>query len=612
MTWEDNRRYIAEAWISNGREEEFKESFLKALVEQWQHHGNGFCADKLDGYHYEDIVQMIEDRLKEVMGEFNIGHTEFRAERESMDYYLGLDAIKLYNNEFDREDNEELLPWKRTDTEDLLLEEIPSLASILLQLYNLTYFGEEDATGKELTNRETFEIYKQIIVECGAMLQQWYTKYDVNTGLLNADSVNGLRFFIYTQAQYDALKASAAIFEAAEEEGYEDHEGDYKKLHSIHNVFIIKEPEDIIASGYEDGIYPGNPDTAVINKYYKFQVANGMLQYTHQDSNVWHDICPISDFIDEETVELLLLKILRENQSYEINPDALYESIKHMAIPVTFETPLGSWIRDKFIHGGFYTKNGQKIYLDKASLKDSTISNSINFNYLDLTKLFNDLSDSINTVSTNLNNYKNSVGVNDSGQVNGGVIAGINTRIQTNSDRIDGIIGGSEYNLYTLGLLMGENTARISNIHYKNDWVNFKDTPEGKLLKATNRKNSWLDNTNHNIWRNDFLGLGFIKISVPIIKNGKRELIQSTNTYKWSNLSSVTKSSLKIDKLPDDYLPIWTTNLQCDEMNCKVRVHDDDAANHPGEIEIWSEIKNVTSKTPVNIHITGMYRTRQR
>lgn len=612
MTWEDNRRYIAEAWISNGKEEEFKKSFLQALVEQWQHHGNGFCADKLDGYHYEDIVQMIEDRLKQVMSEFNIGHTEFRAERESMDYYLGLDAIKLYNDEFDINENEDLLPWEREDQEDLLAEQIPSLASILLQLYNLTYFGEENENEEKLTNRETFAIYKQIIIECGEMLEQWYTKYDVNTGLLNADSVNGLRFFIYTQAQYDDLKARAKTFEDKEEEGYEAYEGDYNKLHSIHNVFIIKEPEDIIASGYEDGIYDGNPDTAVINKYYKFRVSNGMLQYTHEDSLVWHDMCPIEDFIDKQTVEDYLLEILRDNQSYEINPDALYESIKHMTIPITFDTPLGQWVRENFIHGGFYTKNEQKIYLDTIPLVDSTISENVTFDFLDLTKLFTELKTPLDDLSEDLEQYKGILGVNDSGQINEGVIGGLSGRVQGNTEELTRIKGGSENTIYNLEQSLKETDAKIVNIHNKNQWINFKDSPEGQALKANKKANSWVDNAHHNVWKNEFLGLAFIKITLqPIFRNGNRFLNKNKKSYDWNNLSTVSPEGHKVSQLPDGYKPIWTVYLDCDEMNCSIRIQDDDAEKDAAKLEIWSKIDNVTEKKPAYLNITGLYRVKQ-
>ena len=52
---ENNRRYLAEAWIDEDKDEEFKKSFLENLLNQLEHHkadGSGFDADMLDGKHY--------------------------------------------------------------------------------------------------------------------------------------------------------------------------------------------------------------------------------------------------------------------------------------------------------------------------------------------------------------------------------------------------------------------------------------------------------------------------------------------------------------------------------------------------------------------------------
>ena len=55
MTAENNRKYIAEAWIDDGTEEEMKKSFLKSLIEQMQGHLNGFDSDTVDGMHWEEV-----------------------------------------------------------------------------------------------------------------------------------------------------------------------------------------------------------------------------------------------------------------------------------------------------------------------------------------------------------------------------------------------------------------------------------------------------------------------------------------------------------------------------------------------------------------------------
>ena len=61
MTVENNSKYIAEAWIDNGEEQSFKESYLNSLIEQYQGEGNGFDADTVDGKHWDDIESFVND-----------------------------------------------------------------------------------------------------------------------------------------------------------------------------------------------------------------------------------------------------------------------------------------------------------------------------------------------------------------------------------------------------------------------------------------------------------------------------------------------------------------------------------------------------------------------
>ena len=97
MTAENNRKYIAEAWIGNKEEEEFKKSYLNSLIRQWQGHLNGFDADTVDGFHKEDILKAIDDETKELLKSFYIGKTFFSKSNETIQYFLGFEGIKLYN-----------------------------------------------------------------------------------------------------------------------------------------------------------------------------------------------------------------------------------------------------------------------------------------------------------------------------------------------------------------------------------------------------------------------------------------------------------------------------------------------------------------------------------
>ena len=83
---ENNRKYIAEAWIENGEDEAFKKSFLEHLLKQYQVHtedGSGFCADMVDGLHASDIRREIEEATEHFLTEFQIGNTAFKQNKKS-------------------------------------------------------------------------------------------------------------------------------------------------------------------------------------------------------------------------------------------------------------------------------------------------------------------------------------------------------------------------------------------------------------------------------------------------------------------------------------------------------------------------------------------------
>ena len=105
MTAENNRKYIAEAWVDSEKEQEFIKSYLQSLLEQWEGHGNGFDADTVDEMHWEDIQKTITDLTQGFVDAFQIGYTKISS--DAFQYYLGFEAIKLYNI-----DAEYIISWR--------------------------------------------------------------------------------------------------------------------------------------------------------------------------------------------------------------------------------------------------------------------------------------------------------------------------------------------------------------------------------------------------------------------------------------------------------------------------------------------------------------------
>lgn len=452
MTYENNTKYIAEAWVDNEKEREFIKSFLNSLIKEWQGHENGFDADTVDGLHGDDIRVLIETATKDLIDSFQIGLTNFNNQKEL--YYLGFEAIKLYNPDVVEEDNagyldeEKKLPW---GTEPIIdAKDIPNLLETFRQLYDLTYFGEE---GSGVENRTLYENFKTEVSNIEERLETLEEGLDgkIVNGLLDADSVNGIRFFILTPEQYADLKESASQYV----EGGENTQqviNDYQKFTSLHNFFIIKSEEEIIAGGYEDGIYPNNPDVAIIDKYYKFRIEEVTtydeeleesitklwLQYQHPDSDEWHNMCPAANFIDEKMVETYVLRILGSNTNYVLNPDAVRSALNRINVDDSSTLPFAVYNRNTYIKGGIYDYRGG----DSNNKTDIPIQFFNGFQYLDLTSF----SDEILQV---ISDYKDRL---EGADGNGGIIGDIRANISQLNNEISAIKGGSDESINSLNV----------------------------------------------------------------------------------------------------------------------------------------------------------------
>lgn len=435
MTIQNNRKYLAEIWIENEKNEEFKKTFLESLIKQWMGHGRGFDADMVDGMHWEGeggIEEFIIERTKDTLRTFAIGLTHFSSQRSQ--YYLGFEAIYLYNIEEDGTPEErKMLPWSSIYYDNSAPDkQIPDLYTVIEQLFNFTYLGGEDHSK---TNKQIYDEFKAYVEEELEYVEEIHQFLDdrIINGQLNADTVNGFRFFVYTPEEYAELKTSAnqydpeyfeetygitkpfelskSIIEAIEDEDDKEILKNYIKLNSIHNIFIIKTKEEIKKGGYEDdGVYPYNPDTLIINKYYQFRVAlatvDGVtqkyLQYKYQEETTWKNICPAADFIDEDKVKEYVIDTITNSPSYILNTTSLSNSLKHITITDSnaSDFPLINYLKKKFVGGAYYTNDSNvKNYLPLEQASSGTT-------FLNLNGLKTFLEGKITTVSSALESYK--------------------------------------------------------------------------------------------------------------------------------------------------------------------------------------------------------------
>ena len=409
MTAENNRKYIAEAWIDDGTEEEMKKSFLKSLIEQMQGHLNGFDSDTVDGMHWEEvdgddgIKDYIDKKVVSLLSSFKIGITLFSGDKEDGQYYLGFDAIKLFD--FDYYDkyaeSDKKLPWTNVITEE---SEVPTLLKVINKLYELTFIhGSNDSPFS--SNQEFYQSFTAKLTDIENRTNEIYNlfKPKMIEGELDADTLNGLRFFIYSEEQYEELKTLASQYDSNGENTLEIEEA-HKKITSINNIFIIRTKQEIIDAGFKNGIYAGNPDILNFSYIYEFRVyvpeegseEETTLQYRHQGTKEWMDIAKAKDFIDPKAVAEIVIEQISNNTSYTLNSTPFNKAI----------APFIETLRTKYIQGAFYKDTtGAKQDVD-VEIRYINSSDTTGNRYLDLTGLQDWVQTKINNAISVVNSTK--------------------------------------------------------------------------------------------------------------------------------------------------------------------------------------------------------------
>lgn len=371
---ENNRRYLAEAWIDEEKDEEFKKSFLENLLNQLEHHkedGSGFDADMLDGKHYCEISKEINDKVKGFLKDFSIGKVYISNDNGDQ-YTLGFDAITLFPNTERYENEERKLPWDENPR-----IRSPSLIEVFQELYNqVTQKVDQDEYNTEVTSLNSRvspleELNRKI---SPALTENANGYYDVN-----ATTINGIQIFILTRTAYNNLTQSE--------------KNDIKKL------YIIKEDNEVNKDLYPDGVVTNNNNIIEVSRYCEFRVIEKInpetglgekwLQYKYigADDEAWEDMAPTADFIDDNAVDNSVIKFLQNTSDFSLNKDVVHEAFNKIDFSddtCTSSKPL-KYLTDNFISGVTY--DGKNISLNSGILECKK--------YLDISDLIDDIEDII-------------------------------------------------------------------------------------------------------------------------------------------------------------------------------------------------------------------------
>ena len=460
----NNYKYIAEAWIENGEEEGFKTAFLASLFYQWQGHSDDeqnpkFNADMVDGRHYEDISNEISDAVADTVKKFYIGYTYFEGQTSDIEYKIGIEAVHLYPDisqvtmepaDFLTYVNAFEFPWDSSEEYEigqLTTNENPNIYQIIKELYYQLNQAKAD-------NNE-FQDFKENQIIFNDDVSDALSRFHITEDGLDASTVNGLRFFVVTQSQYEAYAAEVR--------------------QNIHNVFIIKEPGEI-SSYYESlgeenpqDIYKQNPDIAPWNRAYMFKVdvVDGetylMYKLTGEDDVNWQIIAPTSDFVDIEYIRTIIAEnVPQGTKEYFKNLNHTLNANNNNDYKMILNFPTTNVYDKRYISGALsssfsYNSNNDNI-IESSQKVEVPITQKNGLQFLDFSNstsnILGNLKDSLNSRITSLktrfdalNTLVGNINDSSSQQTVFGKINQNQANISANTNTINNLINGATINI---------------------------------------------------------------------------------------------------------------------------------------------------------------------
>ena len=329
---ENNRRYLAEAWIDEDKDEEFKKSFLENLLNQIEHHkadGSGFDADMLDGKHYCEISKEIDEKVKGFLNDFSIGKVHISNENGS-EYTLGFDAITLFPNVDGYDGTEKTLPWDNAPRETT-----STLMEVFQEVYNMIESKADNDVFEETVSK--VNSLEEDIGTLNGKISPFITGNEDDGYNINATTINGVQIYILSESAYARIPQS--------------------EKNDIRNVYIVKPDNEVDLSVYPDGVITNNTNVAEISRFYEFRVkekenqetgvVERWLQYRYKgtspereedeteeawqirDDATWNDMAKTSDFLDNDLIQSNVINYL-SNGSYNLSPSAVKSAFQQI------------------------------------------------------------------------------------------------------------------------------------------------------------------------------------------------------------------------------------------------------------------------------------------
>lgn len=486
-----NKRYLGDVFI-NRENAEYQAQFFKDIIESYQYqYGGDFDAATLQGMVPSDFATAEQGLKAEnalmaplLIGQLANQHYLRNISDPNESQYIYTDGVLLEKSD----GRLDAIDWYNNLVNDDVTDALESIFNNTINIRDVL----QDGINTKANNTE-FQNFKNLV----STVFEIYTENDEQVVKVDADSVNGLRFRLITQEDYDNLPQA---------------DKEYWR-----NIFIIR---DNIPADYED------PMTWDLSDGYVFGINDGFLQFKNEMSDEWETICSLEDLFEGAGLLDIIKDYIEDNQDYIINGASLSNSLKDIpSSSITLQWQdypfLSSSLHDDFIY---------KLKLNNSS---DYVTETVDDN------LFKNVNVDVNQILKD-----NGILGQDGTNIVNGLVTDLATQSTLLGETASALstaqndINTLKNNGTDLSTLESRITSLESTIRTANSNITALNTKINNLSKYTKYTGSFM-NSGSDIYYNDLTKIAYVQV-------------QMSYSHKKSN----SGSWVKIGTLPSKFTPV--------------------------------------------------------
>ena len=362
-----DKKYLGDVLINTENYERQKQ-FFRDIIEsyQWKFGGN-FDAATFQEKVPEDFATKDQGERADqaILGPLYLGRKRIIDEAGSQ--YIYTDAIEL-----DYQDTGlDTIEWYQNLPHNNLTDALINIYNQVMDIQRTLQNNINDKLDVDTYNEFITDDYTPLKNSISGVFETFTDENEDEVTKFNADLVNGLRFILITQDDYNALPESSKTY--------------------WRNVYIIKKPNEIPVD-YVDPMHWQLTDG------YIFRVNDGYLQVSNGLTSEWKNICTLDDLLSGANFNGIIQSFIEEG-NYIIAQESIINSLLNIS-PTTVNE---NWQSYPFLSSSLHDDFVEDILINNSSTNVNTSFDNNGFKIIDL-DLNTVINDKLNPAVSNLNN----------------------------------------------------------------------------------------------------------------------------------------------------------------------------------------------------------------